>query len=262
MSTDDFLARFGAEGTRQPDPVAAAQQAMRNPLPKRFYETAGVVERDGAFHVALDGRTARTPARRSLAVSSRRVAEALAAEWRAQEGVVDPARMPLTRLVNSALDGVVDQSQAVRDEIVRYAGSDALCYRAGEPEALVARQDAVWNPIVAALEARIGGRFVMAQGIVFADQPEPVLAAVRRRVDTIPAPLALAGAHAVMTLTGSAILALALAEGLLDADAAWNAAHLDEDFQIGIWGQDEEAAERRVLRRREYDSAVLLLTQG
>ena len=262
MSTDDFLARFGAEGARQPDPVAAAQQAMRNPLPKRFYEAAGVLERDGAFHVALDGRTARTPARRALAVSSRSVAEALAAEWQAQEGVVDPARMPLTRLVNSALDGVVDQSQAVRDEIVRYAGSDALCYRAGEPEALVARQDAVWNPIVAALEARIGGRFVMAQGIVFADQSEPVLAAVRRRVDTIPAPLALAGAHAVMTLTGSAILALALAEGLLDADAAWNAAHLDEDFQIGIWGQDEEAAERRVLRRREYDSAVLLLTQG
>lgn len=262
MSTDDFLARFGAEGVRQPDPVAAAQQAMRNPLPKRFYETAGVVERDGAFHVALDGRTARTPARRPLAVTSRGVAEALAAEWQAQEGVVDPARMPLTRLVNSALDGVVDQSQAVRDEIVRYAGSDALCYRAGEPEALVTRQDAVWNPIVAALEARIGGRFVMAQGIVFADQPEPVVAAVRQRVDTIPAPLALAGAHAAMTLTGSAILALALADGLLDADAAWNAAHLDEDFQIEIWGQDEEAAERRVLRRREYDSAVLLLTKG
>ena len=262
MSTDDFLARFGAEGARQPDPVAAAQQAMRNPLPKRFYETAGVVERDGAFHVALDGRTARTPARRPLAVTSRGVAEALAAEWQAQEGVVDPARMPLTRLVNSALDGVVDQSQAVRDEIVRYAGSDALCYRAGEPEALVTRQDAVWNPIVAALEARIGGRFVMAQGIVFADQPEPVVAAVRQRVDTIPAPLALAGAHAAMTLTGSAILALALADGLLDADAAWNAAHLDEDFQIEIWGQDEEAAERRVLRRREYDSAVLLLTKG
>jgi chaperone required for assembly of F1-ATPase len=262
MSTDDFLARFGAAGQRQPDPVAAAQLAMRNALPKRFYAQAAVSEQDGLFHVALDGRTARTPARRPLAVTSRRVAEALAAEWEAQDGQIDPARMPLTRLVNSAIDGVADQQQAVRDEIVRYAGSDALCYRSGEPEALVARQDAVWNPIIAALEARLGARFVMAQGIVFAAQPEPVLAAVARRAGTIPAPLALAGAHAVMTLTGSAILALAMAEGLIAPDAAWDAAHLDEDYQSEIWGRDEEAAERRAARRTEFDAAALLLAQG
>ena len=85
MSTDDFLARFGAAGQRQPDPVAAAQKAMRNALPKRFYETAAVLERDGLFHVALDGRTARTPARNPLAIGSRPVAEALAAEWQAQD---------------------------------------------------------------------------------------------------------------------------------------------------------------------------------
>lgn len=262
MSTDDFLARFGASGQRQPDPVAAAQQAMRNALPKRFYEQAQALEHDGLFHVALDGRTARTPARNPLAVASRAVAEALAAEWQAQEARIDPARMPLTRLVNSALDGVSDQHEAVRAEIVRYAGSDALCYRAAEPHELVERQDAIWNPIIAALEARIGGRFVMAQGIVFAGQPAAVLAAIARRVDAIPAPIALAGAHNVMTLTGSTILTLALAEGLIDAEAAWDAAHLDEDYQIGIWGQDEEAAERRANRRREYDAAVLLLKQG
>jgi chaperone required for assembly of F1-ATPase len=262
MSTDDFLARFGAAGQRQPDPVAAAQQAMRNPLPKRFYTTAQALERDGLFHIALDGRTARTPARKPLAVTSRAVAEALAAEWQAQGEQIDPARMPLTRLVNSALDGVADQQEAVRAEIVRYAGSDALCYRAGEPQALIERQDAIWNPIMAALEGRIGGRFVMAQGIVFAQQPQTALDAVARRAAAIPAPLALAGAHSVMTLTGSAILALALAEGLIDAQAAWAAAHLDEDYQSEIWGRDEEAAERRALRRQDYDAAVLLLTQG
>jgi len=262
MSTDDFLARFGAAGQRQPDPVAAAQQAMRNPLPKRFYEKADVLQRDGLFHVALDGRTARTPARKPLAVASRSVADALVAEWDAQTGEIDPSRMPLTRLVNSALDGVAEQDEAVRAEIVRYAGSDALCYRAGEPEALVERQDAVWNPLIGALEQRIGGRFVMAQGVVFAEQPQTVLEAVAARVAKIPAPVALAGAHNVMTLTGSTILMLALAEGLIDADAAWNAAHLDEDYQIGIWGQDEEAAERRIIRRTEYDAAVLLLMQG
>jgi chaperone required for assembly of F1-ATPase len=262
MSTDDFLARFGAAGQRQPDPVAAAQKAMRNALPKRFYDKAAVLERDGLFHVALDGRTARTPARNPLAVASQPVAEAVATEWQAQADRIDPARMPLTRLVNSALDGVADQHEAVRAEIVRYAGSDALCYRAGEPEALVALQNEIWEPIRRDVEARIGARFLLAQGIVFAQQPAQTLAAVARHVADIPAPVALAGAHNVMTLTGSAILMLALAFGLRDADAVWTAAHLDEDYQIGIWGQDEDAAERRVIRRAEFDAAVLLLTQG
>jgi chaperone required for assembly of F1-ATPase len=262
MSTDDFLARFGAAGQRQPDPVAAAQSGMRNALPKRFYENAAVLERDGLFHVALDGRTARTPARNPLAVGSRTVAEALAAEWQAQLARIDPAVMPLTRLVNSALDGVADQHEAVRAEIVRYAGSDALCYRAGEPQELVERQDALWNPILRETEAALGARFVLAQGVMFAQQPETTLAAITRRVADISAPLALAGAHTVMTLTGSTILMLALADGWLDADAVWAAAHCDEDYQIEIWGQDEEAAERRVIRRAEFDAAVLLLAHG
>lgn len=262
MSTDDFLARFGAAGQRQPDPVAAAQKAMRNPLPRRFYERAEVLARDGLYHVALDGRIARTPARNPLAVGSRPVADALAAEWQAMQEVIDPARMPLTRLVNAALDGVSEQQQAVRDEIVRYAGSDALCYRAAEPEALIARQSEAWDPVLDAVEQRLQARFILAQGVIFAPQPETTLAAVARRVEAIPAPLALAGAHNVMTLTGSTILMLALAEGLRDADAIWAAAHCDEDYQIGIWGQDEEAAERRAIRRIEYDAAVLLLLAG
>ena len=260
MTTDDFLARFGAAGQRQPDPVAAAQQAMRNPLPKRFYERAAVLDRDGLYHVALDGRTARTPARNPLAVTSRAVAEALAQEWDAQSGSIDPARMPITRLVNSALDGVEAQQEAVRAEMLRYAGSDALCYRAGEPEALVARQNEVWGPILRASEQALGARFILAEGVMFAQQPAEVLDAVSRRLEAIPAPLALAGAHNVMTLTGSTVLTLALADGRLSPDETWNAAHLDEDYQIGIWGQDEEAMERRALRRREFDAAVLLLT--
>ncbi|WP_449256193.1 ATP12 family chaperone protein [Bosea sp. (in: a-proteobacteria)] len=262
MSTDDFLSRFGSPGASRPDPVAAAQQAMRNPLPARFYKEAGVLERDGLFHVALDGRTARTPARRPLAVGSRAVAEALAAEWQAQAGQIDPAAMPLTRLVNSALDGVADQETAVRAEIVRYAGSDALCYRAGEPEALVERQNAIWQPALSAVESLIGARFLLAEGVIFAEQPAGTLEAFARKLDAIPAPVALAGAHNVMTLTGSAILMLALANRLIGPEEAWAAAHLDEDYQIEVWGQDEEAAERRAIRRREFDAAALLLAQG
>jgi chaperone required for assembly of F1-ATPase len=262
MSTDDFLARFGAEGQRQPDPVAAAQSGMRNALPKRFYEAATVIARDGLFHVALDGRSARTPARNQLAVTSQPVAEALAAEWHAPSEKIDPARMPLTRLVNSALDGVADQHAAVRAEIVRYAGSDALCYRASEPDTLVLRQAEIWDPILERMAQRLGAGFVLTQGVTFAEQPAETLAAVGRRVDLITAPLALAGAHNVMTLTGSTILMLALADDDLDAEAVWAAAHLDENYQIAIWGQDEEAAERRVIRRTEFDAAVLLLKKG
>lgn len=262
MSIDDFLARFGAAGQRQPDPVAAAQSGMRNALPKRFYETAAVLDRDGLFHVALDGRTARTPARNSLAVTSRPVAEALAAEWHAQVDKIDPARMPLTRLVNSALDGVADQHEAVRAEIVRYAGSDALCYRAAEPLELVERQDALWNPILRDIETALGARFLLAQGVMFARQPAATLSAVAARVARIAAPLALAGAHNVMTLTGSTILMLALADGRLSPDETWAAAHCDEDYQIEIWGQDEEAAERRTIRRQEFGAAALLLMRG
>ncbi len=262
MSTDEFLARFGAAGQRQPDPVAAAQKAMRNALPGRFYAAAAVLERDGLFHVALDGRTARTPARNPLAVGSRAVADALAAEWQAQEERIDPARMPLTRLVNSALDGVADQHEAVRVEIVRYAGSDALCYRAGEPEALVERQNELWNPILREMEGALGAHFLLAQGVMHAQQPQATLDAVAARVAGIAAPVALAGAHNVMTLTGSTILMLALADGRRDADTIWAAAHCDEDYQIAIWGQDEEAAERRAIRRTEFDAAALLLLHG
>lgn len=262
MSLDDFLARFGAAGQRQPDPVAAAQSGMRNALPRRFYETAAVLERDGLFHVALDGRTARTPARNPLAVTSQPIAEALAAEWQAQAEKIDPSRMPLSRLVNSALDGVADQHEAVRAEIVRYAGSDALCYRAAEPDTLVTSQSEIWDPILRETESALGARFVLAQGVMFAQQPAATLEAVARRVADIPAPLALAGAHNVMTLTGSTVLMLALADGRLSPDEIWAAAHLDEDYQIAIWGQDEDAAERRAIRRIEFDAAALLLRQG
>lgn len=262
MSTDDFLARFAASGQRQPDPVAAAQSAMRNPLPARFYDSATVLERDGLFHVALDGRIARTPARNPLALGSKPVADALAAEWQAQVGRIDPARMPLTRLVNSALDGVADQHEAVRAEIVRYAGSDALCYRAGEPQELTARQDELWNPILRETEAALDVRFMLTEGVMHTSQPQATLDAVARRVAAISAPVALAGAHNVMTLTGSTILMLALADGRRDSDAVWAAAHCDEDYQIAIWGQDEEAAGRRAIRRAEFDAAALLLRHG
>ncbi len=243
---------------RYPWSSIAAQKAMR---PSAATAGSWISGRTRSVK-SVTARRRAPRARNLLAVASRPVAEALAAEWDAPSDRINPARMPLTRLVNSALDGVADQHEAVRAEIVRYAGSDALCYRAGEPQELVALQEAIWEPIRREVEAKIGARFILAQGIVFAEQPPTTLEAVARQVAAIPAPVALAGAHNVMTLTGSTLLMLALHFGLRDADAIWAAAHCDEDYQIGIWGQDEEAAERRAIRRTEYDAAVLLLRHG
>jgi chaperone required for assembly of F1-ATPase len=241
------------------DPIRASQEAMRARLPKRFYKEAAVVERDGGFRVALDGRTARTPGRNVLMLPTRAAAEAIAAEWAAQGERIDPATMPVTRLVNSALDGVADDPAPVRAEIVKYAASDLLCYRAGEPAKLVARQSDLWDPVLAWTDAALGARFILVQGISFVAQPRSSLAAVTRAVEAVPAPFALAALNLMTVLSGSALLALAVAHGSLTPDAAWMAAHVDEDVQIETWGEDAEAAARRARRFVDFATAAELL---
>lgn len=236
-------------------PMQAAQRLMRPELPKRFYERAHVARgEDGRFTVLLDGRMVRTPAKNEIAVPSESLAQALAAEWSAQGSVIDPATMPLTRLVNSAIDGVAREADAVRDEIVKYAGSDLLCYRAEGPERLVALQGEAWDPVLTWAREALGARFVLAEGVVFAAQPQEALDAVRRPIEDIDI-FRLAAASTVTTLTGSALLALALLHGRLTAEEAWAAAHVDEDWNIEQWGADEEAAARRDLRYREMAAA-------
>lgn len=261
MSTDAFLSMFMGEGaTRQPDPVKAAQAGMKTHLPRRFYKKAHVLAKDGHYHIALDGRTARTPARNQLAVGSLPLASAIAEEWDAQGQEINPARMPLTRLINAALDGVARESQAVRDEIVRYAGSDLLCYRAEQPGSLVALQTETWDPILGWARERLGARMQLAAGIVHLAQDNESLEAVARAVARIEAPVPLAALSTVTSLTGSALLALALAHGHADPDAIWNAAHLDENWQAEIWGRDDEAEARLSTRRLDYDAAAFVLT--
>lgn len=240
-------------------PMQAAQRLMRPELPKRFYKLAEAVRGDGGgFTVLLDGRPVRTPAKNVISVPSESLAQELAGEWNAQESVVDPATMPLTRLVNSALDGVAREADAVRDEIVKYAGSDLLCYRAEGPERLVALQGDSWGPVLTWARDTLGARFVLAEGVVFAAQPQEALDAVRRPIEDIDI-FRLAAASAVTTLTGSALLALALLGGRLTAEEAWAAAHVDEDWNIEQWGVDEEAAVRRDLRYREMAAAVRVM---
>ncbi len=238
-------------------PMARAQAAQRPVRPKRFYKEAGVGPVDGGFAVLLDGRPVRTPARAVLAVPTQALAEALAAEWAAQGEEIDPFSMPLTRLVNVALDRVAPEAAAVREEVANYAGTDLLFYRAEGPDALLERQAAQWDPILEWLNETYGARFFLSEGIRHVAQPDDALARVRARLPQ--GPLALAALHVITTLTGSALLALALAEGRLDADAVWAAAHVDEDWNRDQWGEDELAAARRAARRIEFDAAVALL---
>lgn len=260
MSTDAFLSMFGVREAHEPiDPMKAAQSARRGALPRRFYREAQAEWRGDHWHLLLDGKAAKTPKRLALAVTDRAVAEALAAEWSAQADILDPLHMPLTRLVNAALDGVADEAEAVRADIARYAGTDLICYRATSPAELAERQARIWDPVLDWAEAALGVRLKTAAGIVHVTQADGELARIAAAVANVPSPVPLAALSAVTTLGGSAMIALALAHRALSPDEAWAAAHVDEHYQAEVWGADEEAVQRQRYRRREFDAAALAL---
>jgi chaperone required for assembly of F1-ATPase len=238
------------------DPIRAAQQNMRPAAPKRFYRLADVIERDGRWALSLDGRIAKTPGKNLLALPSRQLAARIAAEWARQGATIEPMSMPMTRLANSAIDGVAGAVSETRAEIASYAGSDLVCYRADAPDELVQRQAEAFDPVLAWAEEKLGARFVVGVGLIHFAQPEAALAAVRAALARFREPFALAALHALTTLSGSALIALRVAEGGMSAQEAWRAAHVDEDFQISKWGADDEAAARRAAREREFTAAA------
>ena len=239
------------------DPMEAARRHARPTLRKRFYTTAGVTQNGDLFEVTLDGKPVRTPSRRPLATPSHDLSQAIADEWQAQSDLIDPANMPLTRLTNSIIDGVADAPELVREEIVKFLGSDLLFYRADGPERLIERQAATWDPVVAWAANELDARFIMVEGVVFAAQPQEAIAAASKAIPTDI--WRLGAAHSVMTLTGSALLALALAHGAISPDEAWNAPHVDEDWQMEQWGRDTLAMQRREHRLAEMKAAATIL---
>lgn len=242
-----------------PDPVRRAQIQMRTPLPKRFYRAVTVGAGEGGFAVLLDGKTARTPARALLALPTAAAARLVADEYDAQAETVDPTTMPITRLVNTAIDGVAREADAVAEDILRFSSSDMLCYRADGPEGLVQRQNAHWDPILDWAQEAFGARMTLAEGVVFVEQPRESIAAVRLHLARRRDACRLAGLHLMTSITGSALIALAVEGGFLDAEAAWTAAHVDEDWQAEQWGQDAEAMARRSARKRDFLAAVRLV---
>jgi chaperone required for assembly of F1-ATPase len=243
------------------NPMAAARRGARPELRRRFYAKAaaaptaeGQVVRRG---VRLDDKPAHTPAHRVLAAPTLPLAQAIAAEWDAQGDVIDPATMPLTRLANAIIDGVTDAPGPVAAEIKKYLASDLLFYRAAAPAALCERQMRHWDPILVWACDALGAQFKTGEGIVHVAQPEAALEAAGAVIPTDP--WRLGALHAVTTLTGSALLALALLRNGLSAEAAWRAAHIDEDWNIEKWGSDETALERRASRLAEFEAAAAVM---
>jgi chaperone required for assembly of F1-ATPase len=244
------------------DPMRAAQANMRPKPVRRFFKAVEVREADGQHALLLDGRGARTPGRNPLAAKSRALMVAAAAEWERQHETIDPAKMPLTRLLNSAIDGVVHTMAETRADVLSYAGSDLLCYRAEEPDILVTRQAHAFDPVLRWAADSLGARLNVTTGVMHVAQPPEALAAIGAELDAYEDPVAVAGLSVMTTLTGSALLALAVARGFLSAEAAWQAAHVDEDFQAERWGADAEAVARREARWREFEAAATVLTVG
>ena len=194
-------------------PVAGAPRPARRELPRRFYEAAAITPVGDGFGLTLDGKQAKTPGRNPLVVAERAVAQALAAEWGRQGERIDPATMPLTRIVHSAIDRVAGEMEPVKAEIVKYAGSDLVCYRGEGPESLVAAQEAAWGPVLAWAREALGARFVLAEGIIAVEQPAESLKAVSSALADARPVASWPPSMSITALTGSALIALAVSHG-------------------------------------------------
>ena len=225
---------------------------------KRFYKEAGVAEAETSFGIELDGRPVRTPGRASLEVPTRALAEAIACEWNGQGDKIDPRSMPLTGLANAAIDRIAPETESFARSLAVYGESDLLCYRAETPQALVTRQAETWDPLLAWARRRFDVDFEIVCGIIHRPQHDMTLRQLSQAV-AARGPFELAGLSPLVTVSGSLLVALALAEGAVDLETAWAAATLDEAWQIEQWGEDEEARKALEGRRRDFDAGYRFL---
>ena len=218
--------------------------------PRRFYKSVTVEQGEKGWHVLLDGKVLRSPAKLDFALPTRGLADAIAAEWDAQADKVDPHSMPMMQLAATALDRVAADPERVISETAAYGGSDLVCYRAEAPEELARRQAEVWQPLVAWVAERYDVALSLTTGIVAVPQPPHALGRFRRVLEGADL-FALTALATLTAASGSLVVALAVAEGRLTADQAAEAALLDELFQAEKWGSDPEAEARRAAVRRD-----------
>jgi chaperone required for assembly of F1-ATPase len=223
--------------------------------PKRFWKQAEVVAADNGYTVSLDGRGLKTPAKTVFWVPALPLANAVAAEWQAQETKIKPETMPFTRTANSALDKVTPQFAAVADMLAAYGGSDLLCYRAEAPQELVARQQAAWDPLLDWAKTEFGAALVATQGVMPIEQPVASQVPLTQAVHALT-PFQLAAFHDIVAISGSLVLALAIARGKIDVEAGFDLSRIDEHWQAELWGVDDEAAESEAYKRDGIRHAV------
>jgi chaperone required for assembly of F1-ATPase len=255
------------ETSQADDPVEAVRRAVRPVRRRRFYKVVTIAagengQGQSGYAVQLDDKPARTPAGRALAAPVPELARALAQEWEAQGEHIEPAKMPRTRLANTIIDGIATARGQVAAEIRKYLGSDLVFYCAEAPAPLRARQAQHWDPIVAWARQALGADFQIATGVVHVAQPAAALNAAAAAIPDDPGPdddWRLGALHVATTLTGSALIALALMRGVITAEAAWAAAHVDEDWNMAQWGRDEIALQRRAFRFAEFQAAAAVL---
>ena len=218
---------------------------------KRFWTAAVAEPCAGGFAVRLDARPVRTPAKAAVVLPTLAMAQAIAAEWDAQTGVVAPATMPCTRAANSAIDKITPQSDEVAALLAAYGGTDLLCYRATGPEALIQRQAAAWDPVLAWAATALGAPLVATAGVMHIPQPEASLAALTAEVRGLT-PFQMAALHDLVAISGSLVLALAVTHRHLTVDEAWGLSRIDETWQAELWGLDEDAAAYEALRKAAF----------
>ncbi len=226
--------------------------------PKRFWKEVTVGQTEGGFDIQLDGRPIKTPAKNVFVAPTRALAEAVAEEWHSQEGAMNPAAMPLTRYVNSTIDGITPRREEIVGMVAAYGESDLLCYRAEHPERLIARQAERWDPLLDWVRERYDAPLILASGVMPVTQPAPSVARLRKAVASHD-DFALASLHDLVAISGSLVLGLAVSEGRLEASEALSLSRLDDDWQSEEWGVDEDAAAVAAIKAGEYAAAARLL---
>ncbi|MCE7798605.1 ATPase [Sphingobium sufflavum] len=224
---------------------------------KRFY-TLALSERDdesGGYRILLDGRPVKTPMRAPLSVPGEGLAAAIVAEWQGQGETIDPGAMPVTGFANATIDQVLPDVATFAATIAEYAASDLLCYRADGPQPLVEEQARHWDALLDWARGRFDAAFVVTSGIMPVQQPAATVERLTAAAHALD-PWLLSALSTIVSISGSLVGSLALVEGATDADALWEAAHVDEAWQVRQWGEDHEAVARTAIRRAHYDDAA------
>ncbi|MCF6199676.1 MAG: ATPase [Hyphomicrobiaceae bacterium] len=228
---------------------------------KRFYKRVEIVGDENGYEIELDGRAIKSPGREVLVLPHQSLASELAEEWRRQEEFIDLASMPVMRFAGRVHDNILPKIQSARTEILKFAHSDLLCYRAEQPEPLVERQAKLWDPVLERFVREGNIRFKVSSGILWIDQEAGDMERFASLLEHFDG-YVLGALLEVTSLSGSAILALALGKGWLAPAKVWELCHIDEDFQAEQWGKDEDAEQARKYRYGDFLAVVLALNQS